>query len=111
MKAVGCWGTDVNKKIILKLGLGTSLLLALVGCREIEGVDYLNAGHPADPGAMAGRPLPMSRALVSENEDVRPELDGIASGPVLTGGRAASAPAPAMDHSMMDHSKMNMGGQ
>ncbi len=73
------------------------LLLAMTACDEIEGVDYLTRGHPADPAAPAGKRPAISRALVPENINVQPELQKYGrSGP----SRPTSSMAmPAMDHS------------
>ena len=91
----------MKKQVLRGVGVGFGLLLALSACREIEGVDYLNVGHPADPAAPMGKTSRLSRALVPENLDVRPELE--AKGAPRTGPKAK---APAMDHSKMDHSTM-----
>ena len=98
------WGMLVNKRTKIALGAGFAALLALSACREIEGVDYLDRGHPADPAAPTGRGARMSNALTPENIDVKPELGAIGSASPIRKSRTAPA---RMDHSMMDHSKMN----
>lgn len=92
------WGTVVKKQVLRTVGVGFCLLLGLSACREIEGVDYLNIGHPADPTAPAGKTAKMSRALISENINVRPDLEALGS--VRTGPKTKPA---AVDHSMMNH--------
>ncbi len=68
------------KPKLYKAGLLTSLWLVLSlglsACDEIEGVDYLRMGHPADPQAASGKTARMSRALTPENINVRPDLGG-----------------------------------
>ena len=89
------------KSFVIRAAMGMSILLALSGCEEYEGVDYLNIGHPADPAAPTGKRARMSSALVSENINVSPQLGsiGLSSSQIQSGG-------PVMDHSKMDHSKM-----
>ncbi|MCF6199093.1 MAG: hypothetical protein L3J67_06780 [Hyphomicrobiaceae bacterium] len=70
-------GLCVKTGMLASLWLG--LLLGLSACDEIEGVDYLRQGHPADPGASSGKPAKMSRALTPENINVRPQLGGVGS--------------------------------
>ncbi len=89
------------KSIKLRAVIGMSILLALSGCDEYEGVDYLNIGHPADPGAPSGKQARMSGTLVPENINVRPQLGSIGLSPLQM-----KTSAPAMDHSKMNHSKM-----
>lgn len=69
------------------------MMLALTACGEIEGVDYLSLGHPADPDAQSGRHERMSNSLEPEIITVRPDLK--AAEPA----KAGEAAAP-MDHSM-----------
>lgn len=57
-----------------RLALLVLLFSALGGCGRV-GDDYVvPAGHPADPAARAGLPLPPSAALRPELKDVKPEL-------------------------------------
>ena len=93
-------------RVVLRVAFSVSILLALGGCDEIEGVDYLNIGHPADPGSPAGHRAGISRALVSENVDVRPDLGSIGNSQA-----GSQSSAPVMDHSKMNHSNMSNGGQ
>ncbi len=89
------------KSFVIRAAIGMSILLALSGCEEYEGVDYLNIGHPADPGAPSGKRARMSGALTSENISVTPQLGSIGLSPLQmqSGGRVMNKP-------MMDHSKM-----
>ncbi len=50
------------------------LLFMVGGCRDFSGADYLPYGHPADPASKDGIKARMSRSLVPENLDVRPEI-------------------------------------
>ena len=94
------------KSFVIRVAIGMSILLALSGCDEYEGVDYLNIGHPADPGAPTGKRARMSGALVSENINVSPQLGSIgrSSSQMRTGAPVMNG--SQMDHSKMDHSKM-----
>ena len=78
------------------MALSASLTLAIAACGEIEGVDYLTLGHPADPAAQAGKHEAMSRSLEPEIITVKPDLKPAAS---AKPGRMAQ-PQKAMDHSM-----------
>ncbi len=89
------------KHIIKPVLLSMGVLLALSACREIEGVEYLNVGHPADPEAQAGKKARMSRALNPENITVRPDLEAV--------GSAAPASPATMDHSKMGHTTTHRG--
>ena len=76
--------------------IGTvAILLALAGCRDIAGVQYLSDQHPANPDARQGRQMPMSNSLVPENLTVRPRLEAAI---------AAQKPAARNRMNQMDHS-------
>ncbi len=77
------------KHIIPKGMLGATILLSLTACGEIEGIDYLRLGHPADPQARPGQVERMSNALIPENITPKPKLEEIGTAP------AASRAQPA----------------
>lgn len=78
------------KHFILGGVVSAGLALSLSACSEIEGVDYLRLGHPADPTSKAGKLEGMSRALVPENITPVPDL------------KAAKAATPSSGTKTMD---------
>ncbi len=83
------------KPIILGGMAGVALAVTLAACAEIEGIDYLRLGHPADPDSLPGRVERMSNALVPENITPRPKLE--AAKPAQT--TKTKEGGSAMDHS------------
>ena len=80
------------KPIILGGMASMALALSLTACAEIEGIDYLRLGHPADPDARPGQVERMSNALRPENITPRPKLEAVRPAKTREGGSA-------MDHS------------
>ena len=76
--------------------LSASMMLALTACSEIEGVDYLSLGHPADSDARSGKHERMSNSLEPELITVQPDVK--AAEPAKAGSAAKSP--KVMDHSM-----------
>ena len=83
----------MTKRFIWSVIVSAGVLGALTACSEIEGVDYLPFGHPADAGARSGKQEVMSRSLMPELITVKPDVK--AAAPAKTG----SATKP-VDHSV-----------
>ena len=67
-------GEYMTKGKISRMVLSMGFLLALSACGEIEGIDYLSLGHPADPDARTGKQQRMSSSLVPELITVKPDV-------------------------------------
>jgi hypothetical protein len=67
-------GSFRRHKTLKKYLFFAGFLLILGGCREFSGADYLPYGHPADPASRDGKKARMSRSLIPEDKDVRPDL-------------------------------------
>lgn len=95
-KALGDYMTKGN---ISRMILSTGFILALSACSDIEGVDYLPLGHPADIDSRSGKTEPMSNALLPELITITPHAKSATTGAATPGTSTGSGAAP-MDHSM-----------